>query len=608
MRSCCALLLLPACALAIGSQQLDWSGGPGVPGPVTYWEEYFSGNYRISWAGAGGYLVLGCIPLMHWIHSDGVGCHEMDVVDIDGDGDLDVAGCRSTWDKVFIWENLDGQGGSWADMRIADSLDTPKSIDAADIDQDGDWDLVVSTFVGSVWLENAGEQDWPVHPVGSTEAWCVRAGDIDGDDDIDVIACETDPDYEVFWCENLDGSGGAWQEHLIVSGGMPNFVRLVDVDGDSDLDVLASFKQAPKVVFFENSDGSGGEWVEHIIAQNVGDQYNWLIDIAPEDIDQDGDTDIAVSASYQLPEGLVVWYENTDGAGLIWQIHTVDNDLSGVSSIEAADLDADGDADLMACSGAQWGEELVAWYENVEGDGSAWNRHELTTTMDAPCDVMGRDIDQDGDLDVVVAQNNIMRWYEFSRATSGWLESSILDPPGGSQEQWTDLGWEAAVPPGTILTFQVRASNDPSDMGEWSPAFAVPGSLAPYLPDPGWYFQYRVNMVTGVPPITPVLDEVLVQYDPVGIEGAPDGSEPSLTILSGNPSPGAITFDVYLPEAGQVSLRIFDIAGRVVIRPLSGQIEAGHQELTVTDLPIGCYRAVLTTDSFGTEAWLTVLR
>jgi hypothetical protein len=172
---------------------------------------------------------------------------------------------------------------------------------------------------------------------------------------------------------------------------------------------------------------------------------------------------------------------------------------------------------------------------------------------------------------------------------------------------WTYLSWEASLPPGTGLTFQVRASNDSEDMGEWSPELSEPGSIETYLPDPCYYFQYRVNMTTSAPPSSPLLDKVLVQYNPVGIEGDPDISVPCLTVLSGNPSPGAVVLDVYLPEAGQADLRIFDIGGRVVAYPLSDQVEPGHQQLNVPDLPTGCYQAVLTTDGFSTEAELVIL-
>jgi hypothetical protein len=299
-----------------------------------------------------------------------------------------------------------------------------------------------------------------------------------------------------------------------------------------------------------------------------------------------------------MPEGAVVWVENLDGLGTSWLKHPIDNSLIGANSVDAADLDGDGDLDVMATSGSMfgWDENLVVWYENTDGLATSWNGHVLDTSTADACDVTSVDMDLDGDPDVVAADGFVgMRWYEFSRATSGWLESSILDPPGGSQLQWTDLSWEATVPPGTILTFQVRASDNPADMGAWSPAFAVPGSIAPYLPDPAWFFQYRVNMMTGVPPVSPVLDEVLVQYNPVGLEEDPGGSEPSLNVLSGNPSPADVTLDVFLPDAGQACLRIYDLVGRLVSQPLAGMTDAGHHEVVVPDLPSACYQAILET-------------
>ena len=101
---------------------------------------------------------------------------------------------------------------------------------------------------------------------------------------------------------------------------------------------------------------------------------------------------------------------------------------------------------------------------------------------------------------------------------------------------------------------------------------------------------------------------MLVQYDPVGIEGDPDSSVPCLTVLSGNPSPGAVVLDVYLPEPGQADLRIYDLAGRLVSEPLAGWIDAGHHQLSVSDLPTSCYQAVLTAPSTRIGVRLVVLR
>jgi len=508
-----------------------------------------------------------------------------------------------------LWRNLNGTGGIWERITIAESLTDVRAIDATDMDQDGDPDFAVGSSDGSFWLENTGS-GWATHQVSTQNVDCIQAGDIDGDGDSDFTAWR-EYSYSGRWYENLDGVGGAWQEHTVWQGEYAALCgRLEDLDADGDVDVLISQEDLPNVVYFENLDGQGSSWAVHVVCSAIGSVYLQWFGLEASDLDLDGDFDVIVAGSDPMPEGMVAWIENLDGTGGSWQKHSIENSLVGANSISIEDLDGDGDRDVMATSGSKfgWDENLVVWYENIDGEETVWNGHELDTTTADACDVASVDMDGDGDPDVVASDNFIgMRWYEFSRATSGWLESSILDPPGGSQLQWTDLSWEATVPPGTILTFQVRASNDPADMGDWSPAFAVPGGITQYLPEPAWYFQYRVNMMTGVPPGSPVLDELLVQYDPVGIEGGPDPTEPCLTVLSGNPSSGVVTLDVYLPEAGQTSLGIYDLSGRLVSEPLEGNQEAGHHEVVIDDLPTGCYWITSTTSGSSLGVNLVVL-
>ncbi len=599
LRAFSLLFTLPSIGLCFGSVQEDWSGGPDVPGPVTYWLQSFDSCSGISYAGTGGCIILTYSSILHWIHSSGPGADEMVIVDTDGDGDPDVVGVQATWARVSHWENLDGTGLNWARTIIADSLQSTHSIDAVDIDQDGDWDLVVSTFDGPRWLENTSGGAWIEHEIGTLEnIWSIRAGDIDGDGDSDVAYGNDISPPTILWSENLDGVGSFWQDHTVsTSYGGISSIRIGDLNGDGDCDIVIERGASPKIVFFENLDGLGGAWEARVVCDEIHGGYQGFPSFGLEvvDIDDDGDNDVLAAASdpYTVT-GMVIWVENADGAGQTWVKHSIDNNLSGAFSADCADLDGDGDMDAMACSGGEWGERLVAWYENVTSDALNWNRHELDSSIWWAADVMGYDLDLDGDMDAVYSDGVAgVRWYEFSRSTSGWLESSILDPPGGSQEQWTDLTWESTTPAGTGLTFQVRASNDPADMGEWSPEMAAPGSLGPYLPDPTWYFQYRVNLSTAVPPLTPVLDKVTVLYDLMGAPGGGEPPEPSLTILSGNPSPGAVTLDVYLPEAGQADLRIYDLSGRLVSEPLAGVVEAGHQELVLPDLPSACYQAVL---------------
>ena len=70
-------------------------------------------------------------------------------------------------------------------------------------------------------------------------------GDLDGDGDLDVFSCEMEavggelPPRYYIW-ENLDGQGGAWQEHVILDANLGGHAAVVgDVTGNGLLDIVA---------------------------------------------------------------------------------------------------------------------------------------------------------------------------------------------------------------------------------------------------------------------------------------------------------------------------------------------------------------------------------
>ena len=87
------------------------------------------------------------------------------------------------------------------------------------------------------------------------ETHSVMAADLDGDGDLDVVATDF-IDGIVFWYEN-DGVGG-FVTHVLdanLAGAYPS--NIADVDLDGDIDVLACGYLADTVVLYQN-DGSGG--------------------------------------------------------------------------------------------------------------------------------------------------------------------------------------------------------------------------------------------------------------------------------------------------------------------------------------------------------------
>jgi hypothetical protein len=184
------------------------------------------------------------------------------------------------------------------------------------------------------------------------------------------------------------------------------------------------------------------------------------------------------------------------------------------------------------------------------------------------------------------------------------LESSILHVEGGTS--WSTIDWSATLPSQTTVKFQVRSSDDPSDMGPWSSIIFSPGSITPYVTAGDDYFQYRAVLETLEPTATPSLNSVTVSWNPVGIEGGEEPSTLSMEPLR-NPTVGFAELRLSLPSLMQVRLDVFDVSGRLVAGVLDGELEQGSHTIQVSDLTPGLYLARLVAGSETLVERLTVI-
>ncbi|MCK4594301.1 hypothetical protein KAU45_07350, partial [bacterium] len=118
-----AFLLLAAAAFAYETaDQTDWSGGDGVEGPVTDWEDTFDTATDINWSGLPGELALSSealdTPIEHTVDGIFYGAVSVYAADVDGDNDLDVLGAARDANDITWWENLDGSGTSWTEHTV----------------------------------------------------------------------------------------------------------------------------------------------------------------------------------------------------------------------------------------------------------------------------------------------------------------------------------------------------------------------------------------------------------------------------------------------------------------------------------------------------------
>jgi len=234
----------------------------------------------------------------HVVDTTLTGAYDVAGADIDNDGDIDVVGASWTEHELKWYENRDGKGQVWAKYLLARSLRRPSRVCPADMDGDGDPDVVATAqYDGDIaWWENRPENksNWLRHTVeGSLAGACwVHVADIDGDNDADLVATGVSTDY-IHWWENADGSGNNWVERKIISDfNSPSGVLTADADGDGDVDIIAASGQTNRVVLFENTDGKAREFRVHCITEDLKDG-RW---ISLGDIDGDGDDDLVCAS------------------------------------------------------------------------------------------------------------------------------------------------------------------------------------------------------------------------------------------------------------------------------------------------------------------------
>jgi len=290
--------------------------------------------------------------------------------DLDGDGMTDLIVSFFDDDEVVWYRNLGG-GVFSALLPISADLVTARGINAADLDGDGDLDIVMGVTNGSglYWSENLDGMGTfgsriTISP-NISQARTQAVGDIDGDGDLDILT-NSSGNYYLSWFENTDGLGTFTNQHIVDPVGLyTNFVYLFDLDGDEALDILS--EKSDLVIWRKNSDGLGNFTNFMIIADETLNPS----DAIGKDVDNDGDLDIVSSFS----EGnTIAWYENTDGLGGFGPQIIIDPDLQSPRTVHTADLDDDGDLDVISAALSNEGRELV-WYENLTILGIKENEH-----------------------------------------------------------------------------------------------------------------------------------------------------------------------------------------------------------------------------------------
>ena len=452
--------------------------------------------------------------------------------DVDGDGDMDVLSGHYN----IAWYENDGSE-SFTPHTISTSA--ASSVYAIDLDDDGDMDVVGSSAGSVGWYENDGSGSFTTHKICNhyyhREFRSVYALDVDGDGDMDVVTASYSPNDKIMWYEN---DGSQYFNHHIIADSVigARSVSAADIDGDGDMDVLSGHNN---IAWYEY-DGLESFNTHTVATSGVSSVY-------AVDVDGDGDIDVVGSSA-----GSVGWYEN-DG---FESFTTRTVSTSGASSVYAVDLDGDGDMDVVGSSVGS-----VSWYEN--GGSENFTTHIITTAADDAQSVYTADVDGDGDLDVLSAAlgDSKISWYEINY-------SPVANDTAITSSEDRDY------------TGMLSASDSDGDALTYSIIIGPANGRATVSDNATGTFSYRpVEDYTGLDSlIFSVTDSVLSDIATV-----------SITVTAVNDAPVAVTAAVTTEEdmdyGGLVSA--FDIDND----PLTYSLltEPSHGTVAITDSSAGTY-------------------
>ncbi len=327
--------------------------------------------------------------------------------DIDSDGDLDLVSASIAFDTIAWQENLLGDGSQWAFHVVDNAFNGAWSVDTADVDGDGDPDILGTAFLADTvsWYENVSGDGllWEAHVIRDIDLrpTAIHGADVDGDGDIDVISGALVFDT-LFWHENVAGDGSVWLTRLVWAGVEdPHSVYAGDIDNDGDMDIAAAFSKANTVAWLENVGGAGQLWSYHQVAGTA----LFAQSVHLSDMDGDNDLDIITASAN---DDLVTWWENT-GVPATWNFHRISGTLRAPASVFAVDMDGDGDADVLSATSNS---DSITFHENL-GSGLAWAAHTITAFANEARGVGAADLDGDGDVDAfaVGLSDNSISWH-----------------------------------------------------------------------------------------------------------------------------------------------------------------------------------------------------
>lgn len=306
--------------------------------------------------------------------------------DLDNDGDDDLF----YFDGNVSTRNNQG-AGSFVQSANLIAVSSTYDIQLVDIDNDGDLDLAQGGGqISRTWI-NDGNGNFTILQEFPGNAYELAFGDLDGDSDIDmVVALEADSGYPGFVIYTNNGSGNLSYSSNLASGYEVKQIRLADMDEDGDLDIVARL-QGVSNNYIRIYDNLGS--LAFTQSSSYTDYYSAKMDVG--NIDADSDMDIVLATETY---GIMTIINNA-GSLVSGSSFTPAGSNFHIYDVDLADLDGDGDLDVFA-SNAYESPTANSYVFLNNGTGTFTDSGQNVQAGGTYNSFLG-DIDGDGDMDLV---------------------------------------------------------------------------------------------------------------------------------------------------------------------------------------------------------------
>jgi len=364
--------------------------------------------------------------------------------DLDGDGDVDIAVVDAVANHVAVFfQNAAGEFDSPPLLLPDPDMDLQRfgaTIDIVDFDEDGDLDIVAAnrktgviggSNLGVVCHMQVGPRTFEGRLVlEANSASELLAGDLDGDQRIDLLTYREEQPTLSIYLQNLDGSFSPAASRTIRLPSGPNTpitigsVDLADINGDGLLDILSAS--------YLTGVGMGGNRSRIFVHQqrpvSEGGGFSGLlvadfIDLvvgsaAAGDVDGDGDQDIVYSLGFST---LNFFRLLRQVESVAFQESTL-LPVTALGRLRLADINDDGRLDIVDSANR-------AFLQTVNGE-FAPTKQNLADAMASPTSTYEiGDVDGDGDQDLLLVEAQEVRLYRSPSAGDFSLDVVYLDDP-----------------------------------------------------------------------------------------------------------------------------------------------------------------------------------